>query len=287
MSALPLLNQNDPLADLVSRIEELAVLPHVVFKVLEISGTTDSPASEMEGAIVVDPGFSAKVLALANSAAWGLPTRVGSIRDATMFLGYRTVRNIAMTVGVFDLFVGKNDAESLRRRAWWRHSVDTGVCCRLLALKTRAVAPDEAYTCGLLHLMGKTLLDRFGGPSYEEVAALEARGMPTDEAESEVYGFHHEALAVAAAEKWGFPVPLQQGLRYLREVDDEPAFAAHRACTALGSRLAWLAREGTMAEGAQAQSLVPEWAVARLSIAPGSLDALRDESSSAIAEQGG
>ena len=136
MSALPVAN-DERLNDILRKVNDLAVLPHVVFKVLEISGSSEAPASHMERAIVVDPGFSAKVLSLANSAGMGLPRKVNSIREAIAFLGFRQMRSLAMTVGVFDLFVGKTDKESLRRRAWWRHSIDTAVCCRWLATQSR------------------------------------------------------------------------------------------------------------------------------------------------------
>ena len=169
MSAVQAESNNERLARLTSRINEIAVLPHVVFKVLEISSSTDTPASAMEKAIIIDPGFSSKLLMLANSAYYSLPRKVSSIREATTFLGFKAVRQLAMTVGVFDLFVGKTDKESLRRRTWWRHSVDTAVCCRWLAAEAKSVSSEEAYTCGLLHYIGRTLLDRIGEANYEEV----------------------------------------------------------------------------------------------------------------------
>src|SRR3954463_725910 len=156
MSALPIDSLNDPLAELLEKVDGLAVLPHVVFKVLEVSGSEDAPPMELERAIIVDPGFSSKVLTLANSAFFGLPRRVTSIREAILFLGFRSVRNLAMTVGAYDLFVGKTDKESMRRRGWWRHSLDTAVCCKWLCFYSKRGNADDAYTCGLLHLIGKT-----------------------------------------------------------------------------------------------------------------------------------
>ena len=133
MSAPFLSEPNRSIDKLIQRIDEIAVLPHVVYKVLEQSASTDTAASELERTIVVDPGFSTRLLTLANSAFYGLPKKVTSIRDAVTFLGYKQIRQLAMTVGFFDMFVGKNDRESLRRRAGLRLSIDTVICCRLLA----------------------------------------------------------------------------------------------------------------------------------------------------------
>jgi HD-like signal output (HDOD) protein len=248
------------LAALLERVDGLAVLPHVVFKVLEISGSSDSPAVEMERAIVVDPGFSSKVLVLANSAAFGLPKRVVSIREAVMFLGFRTVRNLAMTVGTFDMFVGKNDRESLRRRAWWRHSVDAAVACRFIAKRTRAAEADESYTCGLLHLIGKTLLDRSGGKDYDLVMKLVEMGATDRQAERAVYGCDHVQVAAGACKKWGLPPSLVAGLRYNEYAAPDADFAQLRACTALGTTLAAWARNGS--ESGE----LPEWALIALKV---------------------
>jgi HD-like signal output (HDOD) protein len=252
--------ENPRLQALLTKIDGLAVLPHVVFKVLEISGSAESPASEMERAIVVDPGFSSKVLVLANSAAFGLPKKVVSIKEAVMFLGFRTVRNLAMTVGTFDMFVGKNDKESLRRRCWWRHSVDTAVAARYIATRTRATAPDEAYTCGLLHLIGKTLLDRSGSKEYDLVGKLVSLGATERQAERAVYGCDHVQVSTGAALKWSLPQSLVEGLRYLDPAANDAPAAKLRACTAMGTILAGWARNGTE------KGELPTWALDLLRI---------------------
>lgn len=244
MAAIPQSEPNSALSALIAKVDDLAVLPHVVFKVLEITGDSDSPSNDMEKAITIDPGFSSKVLTLANSAYFGLPKRVMSIKEALMFLGFKSVRNLAMTIGAFDMFVGKNDEESLRRRAWWRHSVDSAVCAKWLAKVSGKISADEAYTCALLHYLGRTLLDRFGDGSYTEVSHAVEAGMAIRDAERSILGCDHVEVAVAAAKKWAFPEALSEGLRYLDAPSPGEAFAAERACTALSSAIARYARKG-------------------------------------------
>lgn len=268
MSALPAANDNDNerIARLASRINEIAVLPHVVFKVLEISSTTDTPASAMEKAIIIDPGFSSKLLMLANSAYYSLPRKVSSIREATTFLGYKAVRQLAMTVGLFDLFVGKTDKESLRRRAWWRHSVDTAVCSRWLAGEVKTLSTEEAYTCGLLHYIGKTLLDRIGDASYDLVEDKIAGGMNPLEAEMQVFGCTHIELARAAGRKWGFPESLIEGILYVDPGPDNK-FEGLCACVAIANKIADLALLGRTQEeevDSESDRTLPAWALEAL-----------------------
>ncbi len=283
MSALPIDSLNDPLAELLEKVDGLAVLPHVVFKVLEISASEDAPPLELERAIIVDPGFSSKVLTLANSAFFGLPRRVTSIREAILFLGFRAVRSLAMTVGTYDMFVGKSDKESLRRRAWWRHSVDTAVCSKALAFFTRKAQPDDCYTCGLLHLIGKTLLDRFGNGEYERVAIMMASGVPELDAESRVFGCNHVDVAISAAERWGFPQALVSGLSYLTPPDDDDPGRTQRAGTALGSALSDIALFRKEHPGQDDIHELPQWALDILGIGEERVEMVVEQSVGAIA----
>ncbi len=116
----------------------------------------------MERIVAVDPGFSSCVLALANATVSGYEGTIVSIHEAIELLGNKELRRLA-TRTVLDAFAGKNDRRSLRRRSWWRHSVDTASCCHWIASHTQALPPNEAYTCGLAHYLGKNLLDRSGG----------------------------------------------------------------------------------------------------------------------------
>ena len=264
MEAALIQTKEQALAKVTAKVGDLAALPHVIFKVLEISAeSADTAGIEMERAIVIDPGFSSRILIHANSAAYGLPRKLVSIKEAIAFLGYRAIRNAAMTVGVFDLFVGKNDRASLRRRMWWRHSLDSAVCGRWLSRELRIAYPEEAYTCGLLHLLGKTLLDKLGDPDYSQVEALEASGMGTVQAELQVFGVDNVSLASGAACKWGLPQDLVQGLRYTEssEMGPPPPLGA---LTAIADFIASCATDGW--DPNLENEHIPGWAMTLLNV---------------------
>lgn len=266
---------------LIAKIHELAVLPHVVFKVLEVTGSSESPAVEIERAILVDPGFSTRLLSVSNSAYYALPRKVNSIREAVMFLGFKAIRQLAMTVGVFDLFIGKGDKESLRRRAWWRHSLDTAVCARVVAMHSKRLSPDEAYTCGLLHYLGKSLLDRFMDGNYDDVEALMEAGMGEIEAERRVFGLVHPEASLAAALKWGFPPALTSSLNYISPPNPGDEAAEHRACVGLSS---WIAKH---AVGAAVLDSAPLWTLQILGLSADDLPQITQHGTEAIAHSAG
>lgn len=265
MSALPISNANKSTAveRVMARSKDVSVLPHVVFQIMEMTASEESSAGALERAVVVDPGFSAKLLTQANSAALGLPKKVASIREAIMFLGFRQVRSLAMTVGVFDMFVGKTDKESLRRRKWWRHSLDTAVGARIIATKTKQCDPETAYTCGLLHILGKTILCRYNSSEYERVEGLLPKCEDDRKAETMVFGCDHIDILMAAAKAWGFPSTLAEGLNYADEADEDDPARELRAAVGLASWLAGKAVEGGNGAG---PTIDGHWAVSALGL---------------------
>lgn len=260
MAAAPQYQPNAEVTAMVAKINDLAVLPHVVYKVLELSGNTESSAGDIERAIVTDPGFSSKLLTVANSAYYGLPRKISSIREAITFLGFRSIRQIAMTVGLYDMFVGKSDKESMRRRTWWRHSIDTAVTCKRLSSKSKRLLPDEAYTAGLLHMIGRTLLDRFGGKDYGLVEKLVEQGLSEMVAEEELYGCTSIEVGIAAGEKWGFPAVLVSGLDYVSIPSEGEEFLAHRSIVAIGTGAAKGAVLG-LEYFENPNNAIPDWAL--------------------------
>lgn len=248
----------------LARSKDISVMPQVVFKIMEMTGKEDSSTVSLERAIVVDPGFSARMLTQANSASFALPRKVTSIRDAISFLGFARVRQLAMTVGVFDLFVGKNDRESLRRRAWWMASLEAANVGKVVAESTRATDPEVVYTAGLLHLIGKTILCRFDPKAYDQVDMRVADGESDRMAERVLFGCDHVQVGVGAAIKWGFPDALVSAMDYVSQpIPDDPG-ATIRAFVSLAD---WLMRRYHASEGAAVPPF-PAWALTFTQIDP-------------------
>ena len=282
MSAVPADQTNAAVDRVLSKTKEIAVLPQVVYKIMEMTSSTDSSAAMLEEAIVIDPGFSAKILTQANSAFYGLPKKVTSIREAVAFLGFKAVRQLGMAVGVFDLFVGKTDAESIRRRTWWRHSLDTAVCCRFIASKVNNACGEEAYTIGLLHYIGKTLIDRSNPAEYDKVMMLVERGASDLQAEQAVFGCDHVNVGAAATVNWGFPEMLVQGMDYINRPDDSCEYRELRALVGLADRVAHIVMDGKTNEEWDTGA-VQNWTLETLEVDRDDLKKIIDGSTEAIA----
>lgn len=285
------------LAGLLTKVSEIAAMPQVVYKILELTGSTATSAQAIEDTISLDPGFSSKVLILANSAFYALPRKATSIREAATFMGYKTIRQLAMTVGVFDMFVGKNDSDSLRRRTWWRHSVDAAVCAKTIAKQVAGVDPEDAYSCALLHDVGKSLLDRATQGEYAMVEALILDGLTPTDAEREVFGCTHMELGAAAAQRWNLPRMIVDSIG-MHHGDVFGEFVPHVAITCVASEFAHQIVEGKkqkengpenaeQGEATISKAWASDWARQVLSLDDELLNRIYTSCKTAIAERTG
>jgi len=205
-------------AELVAMAQELAALPQVVMKVIDLTNNPRSTAADLEKVIGTDQGFAAKVLTLANSAYYGLPRRVSSIREAVMFLGFKTVRSIAMTITSFNMFLGKSDSISLAKREIWRHSLNTAVISKSLATLIREVIPEEAFVAGLLHDIGKTLLDQYVHEDFLSIMEyIKEHQVTFIEVERQLMPFDHAQVGREVVIRWNLPLILAEAIGFHHE----------------------------------------------------------------------
>lgn len=259
--------------EVVQNIGEIAMLPQVVMKVLDMTSSTRATTQELEDAIGQDQGLTSKVLTLANSSYYGLPRRVSSLREAVMFLGFRTVRNIAMTASCYNMFIGKSDSQSLLKRRIWKHSVDTSLLTRLVCAFAPDVVPDEAFAAGLLHDIGKTVLEQYYPQAIMRVVQTAERlGIRHHEAEEQILGFNHADVGLALAIHWNLPTALAEALGYHHCVPAASTAPRLVAVVAIASDISNLLEEGMDDE--QGMAFVNEEALKTLGISSDQMEAL-------------
>src|SRR5579862_6075363 len=194
---------------------DLAALPQVVMRLIDMTNSANATATDIERVIQNDQAIAARVLALANSSYYGLPRRISSIKEAVVFLGFKAVRNLAMAVTAFNMFLGKSDALSLARRDLWRHSLNAAlctkiVCCHLTPSGTSLpVSVDEAFAGGLLHDIGKMALDIAMPERYADAINLvHMSGLRLHDIEDTALPFKHAEIGAALGVKWNLPQSL-------------------------------------------------------------------------------
>ena len=200
----------------ISSIGDLATLPEVTIKIIEIAEDSESTARDLHEVIKRDPALSVKVLKVVNSAFYGLPGQVASVDRAIILLGLSAVKNIAIAASIAKLFKGKRISEHFSAADLWKHSVAVAVAARSLGkYSPHPVMADELFVSGLIHDIG-TLIERQAFP--EQFTEIVDRCVNEEvdflECEREIIGADHQAFGVGLTTKWKFPRHLRAAVGF-------------------------------------------------------------------------
>ena len=194
------------LKTVVDRIEELPTLPQVAAKIMRLIDDPATSATDVHKVMSRDPALAAKMLKLVNSAFYGLPHKVSNLNQAIVLLGFNTIKSLALSVSVFGVFGKGKGAGKFDRERYWRHSVGSACIYRVLARKVRTVDPETAFVAGLLHDIGKLVMDQYAAEELAKVIEeAEFRKCAFVDAERSVLTTDHSAIGAWLVQKWGFP----------------------------------------------------------------------------------
>ena len=190
---------------------ELPTLPDVAMRVLKLAGDDDANTRELERVLQRDQGLAARVLRLSNSAHFGMRQTVSTLSQAVVLLGLRRLRSVVLAACTESLC--RSQRSSFKDRILWQHSVATGVAARVLAERVAPSSAEEAFVGGLLHDIGKMVLDGSRSVDYGSVVqrVYNQRERFID-VEQELFGFDHGDVGGLVAEKWGLTDSLREAI---------------------------------------------------------------------------
>ncbi len=199
--------------EIVSKVDELPSLPHIVVKVMELTEDPDSTAFDINEVINQDQNMTAQVLRMANSVYYGYSRRIATVTDAIVLVGFNAVRSIVLAASVSKILKKELKGYVLGEGELWKHSQCTAVFARMLAKKTKYRSVELAYTAALLHDIGKLVLNSYLSDSYKEVLAIvNEEKTPFDQVEDNIFGFNHATVGGKVAEKWNLPSDLVEAI---------------------------------------------------------------------------
>lgn len=191
--------------EVIASAGKLPPFPDVVRKVMPLIQQT-APVRNIEEVIRLDQAITAKVLAIAQSAYYSRGRAIRSLRDAIVTLGQRQLIQVIMAACATQFFSGKTAGYDLREGELWQHSVATALMAEKVATRIGFEDILTVYTAGLLHDIGKTVLNRYVKAYFDLIiSAIEARQLRFIDAEREVLGIDHQQLGAIIARRWRFP----------------------------------------------------------------------------------
>ncbi len=201
------------------RLSAATPLPATAQQILMIAADRSSSVEDMRAAIQQDPALAANVLRRINSSYFGLSHKVADLHTAINLLGFREIRNIALTIFVSRMFDRPGAYRRYSRDHLWRHCAAVSVAARKVARVSDAVPPDEAYVAGLLHHTGTILLDQHLRSHFCRVIETLDEKTPTFTVERNVYSFDQAQLSEYVAAQWQFPDCICDAIRYYQYPD--------------------------------------------------------------------
>ena len=198
---------------IVSRTTELAPLKVVATKVIAMADDEASTAMDLAYVISSDQALTAKLLRLSNSAYYGYSRRISNVREAVILLGLRTVRSVAISTSLMDA-LRTPAVEGFDEGLFWGHSVSVGLCSEVIARGTRVARPEDAFTAGVLHDIGKLAMLLTETERFDEMVGWIADdGATAVDAERQAFdGVTHDVVGERLAHEWRFPIALVEAI---------------------------------------------------------------------------
>jgi len=256
---------DDDIRFFCGRMSQLPVLPSSYNALSKALVDENTGAPEVAKILADDIGMTAKVLQLSNSAFFRVSRRITKVEDAVVYLGFQTIKNLVMSVGVFSEAV-LDDCEELR--ACYQKSMAVAAVSADLA--TSKEMKDDAFMAGMLHEIGLLVLASQLPDFYADARRL------ADERQASIRDVFRSDFNVSVSEigayllgLWGIPYPIIEAVAHCRhphnvEPQDEPSVLS---CVAIAHDMV----EAVRSEKDPLEAVDHAY-VARLKVAPRQLE---------------
>jgi putative nucleotidyltransferase with HDIG domain len=162
-----------------------------------------------------DQVISSRVLKICNSAYFGRNIAIDSIDRALILLGERQILKLMLSSAFEDFFSRNARGYSLCKGGLFYHAAGTAMICERLAGLTGIIAPDRAYTAGLLHDIGKVVLDQYTGNAFPFFyRRTQVEGDELTAVERDVFGLSHDEVGEMLARQWSLPDSIVDVIRH-------------------------------------------------------------------------
>lgn len=204
-------------------ISNLPVLPTVVTDLLTKMGEPDVEIEDIVKIIETDASLSLKILRLSNSAFYGLPRHVSTIKNAVVILGFNGIRSVVLSVNLSKLMKIDLDFTDTNNN-FWAHSLATATVVKLIARRNISklqIDPEEAFCAGLLFGIGKFYLSIQYSDQYTEIVGkTKESGNSFYALEEDIFGITHNYVGSVISKVWKFPPPLIAIFSELSDIDE-------------------------------------------------------------------
>lgn len=254
-------------------IDTLPRLPQTTLKLVQVIHNPRSTIRQIVELIRYDQTITTELLKLCNSAYVGLVRKIASLDEAVRYLGTTKVLQLLVTAHSRTMLSKPQGGYGLPTGALWRHSVAVALAAQLIARRNQTPEAGVLFTAGLLHDVGKVLLNEFVAQEYAEIATrVKAEQCSFYEAERVALGLTHADVGAAIAERWGLHPDLVRCIRHHHDPGELPTPDARVDIVHLADSIATTLGVGCGDDGLQYRA--DEGALERCGLEPFDVDAI-------------
>ncbi len=207
-------NQEALKSRMIQSIKDLPPMPQVVTEIQHLISDLNSDISQLTEIIETDQAIAAKVLKMANSAYYGMSGKISTIQQASILLGYQVLGEIVTMAGTADILSGSMPGYGYDSQELWKHSLTVAFSAKMIAeIKNRGLI-HEAHTAGLIHDVGKIILDRHILENMDQISIYMVQEEKSFlEAERYIFGFDHAEIASELCRTWNIPEKISLAIK--------------------------------------------------------------------------
>jgi HD-like signal output (HDOD) protein len=133
---------------------ELPSLPDIAIRIAKVINDANTNSRDIARVVQADPNVAARIISVANSAAYRAKSPIDNLPDAVSRLGRNVTHNLVISFVLCKLFHSRSPLLKQRMIQLWQHSGYVAALCHELARATPGMEPAQAMLCGLLHDIG-------------------------------------------------------------------------------------------------------------------------------------
>ncbi|HUU41753.1 MAG TPA: HDOD domain-containing protein [Desulfatiglandales bacterium] len=215
-------------------INDLPPMPETVMKARQIMNDEHSSFKELAEVLETDQAIAAKVLRIANSAYYGMAGKISSIKHASVVLGFKVLGELITIAGASEVLGSRLSGYKLEAGALWQHSLGVAQGAKVIANRKLAKLGEDAFAAGLIHDVGKLVLDPYVLDREKLFDEFMNDGQQSFlQAEENILGFGHPEIASELCKQWNIPkilvIAIQHHHRPSMANGDELAYIVHMA----------------------------------------------------------
>jgi len=199
----------------ITDLKEIPTIPVVVARAVGVINNPRSSAKDLTDLIINDQVLAAKILKVANSAYYGLPSKVNNLNRAITLIGFNEVKRMIMPILLLDTFKGFKNNKFFSSQMFWTHSLAVAAASEILTERIKAPYDmGEARVAGLLHDIGRLIIVQYFPNEFESIMSEVELGIKVRMAEFSILGVDHGEVGAQVTEAWNLPKSLVNVIRY-------------------------------------------------------------------------